>query len=158
MFYGKTANAKINRIQKGALRRLYNDFSSNLPILLTKSGQKNGSFAKSSKFARRGLQISPSNEPRILCGIFFAGKKPNCNLRSKDLLQISRFQTITYGASSIAYRSSHLWNSIPDEVQSCDSVLSFKRQIRELSGITCTGRAELVDRLAMYVKSRIYCN
>ena len=58
---------------------------------------------------------------------FFERKQPNYNLRNKDLLQIPRFQTINRRASSITDRSSHLWNSIPDVVKSCDSVLFFKR-------------------------------
>ena len=48
----------------------------------------------------------------------FERKEVNYNLRNKDLLRIPKFQTITYGANSISYRGSYLWNGIPDVVKS----------------------------------------
>ena len=65
MFCGKTANEEINRIHKRAQLLQFK--------FRRTSGQirpKNGSFAKSSKIARGGLQIPPSNEPRIYVGVF----------------------------------------------------------------------------------------
>ena len=70
----------------------------------------------------------------------FEMKEVNHNLRNRDLLQILKFQTITYGANSISYRGSYLWNSIPDVVKSCERVVSFKRKLREWNGRTCTCR------------------
>ena len=70
----------------------------------------------------------------------FERKEVNYNLRNKDLLRIPKFQTITYGANSISYRGSYLWNSMPDVVKSCERVLSFKRKLKECNGRTCTCR------------------
>ena len=70
----------------------------------------------------------------------FERKEVNYNLRNKDLLRIPKFQTITYGANSISYRGSYLWNSLPDVVKSCERVLSFKRKLREWNGRICTCR------------------
>ena len=57
--------------------------------------------------------------------------------------------------NSIRFRGSHLWNSIPDVTKSCDSVLSFKRQIREWSGSTCP--VELVDVRLGYIVIGYFC-
>ena len=139
MFCGKTANEEINRIHKRALRRLYNDFSSSFNELLARSGQKTVHLQNLQKLLLEVFKSLHQMNPAFMWE-FFERKQSNYNLRNKDLLQIPRFQTITYGANSITYRGSYLWNSIPDVVKSCDSVLSFKRQIREWNGKTCTCR------------------
>ena len=139
MFCGKTANEEINRIHKRALRRLYNDFSSSFNELLARSGQKTVHLQNLQKLLLEVFKSLHQMNPAFMWE-FFERNQSNYNLRNKDLLQIPRFQTITYGANSITYRGSYLWNSIPDVVKSCDSVLSFKRQIREWNGKTCTCR------------------
>ena len=140
MFCGKTANEEINRIHKRALRRLYNDFSSSFKELLNKSGQKAVHLQNLQKLL---VEVFKSIHQMNLAFMweFFERKQSNYNHRNKDLLQVPKFQTITYGANSITYRGSYLWNSIPDVAKSCNSVHSFKRQIREWGGNTCTCRA-----------------
>ena len=140
MFCGKTANEEINRIHKRALRRLYNDFSSSFKELLEKSGQKTVHLQNIQTLLVEVFKSLNQMNPAFMWELF-ERKQSSYNLRNKDLLQIPKFQTITYGANSITYRGSYLWNSIPDVVKSCDSVLSFKRKIREWSGNTCTCRA-----------------
>ena len=139
MFCGKTANEEINRIHKRALRRLYNDFNSNFEELLARSGEKTVHLQNLEKLLLEVFKSLHQINPAFMWELF-ERKEVNYNLRNKDLLRIPKFQTITYGANSISYRGSYLWNSIPDVVKSCERVLSFKRKLREWNGRTCTCR------------------
>ena len=116
------------------------DFSSSFKELLEKSGQKTVHLQNIQTLLVEVFKSLNQMNPAFMWELF-ERKQSSYNLRNKDLLQIPKFQTITYGANSITYRGSYLWNSIPDVVKSCDSVLSFKRKIREWSGNTCTCRA-----------------
>ena len=40
-------------------------------------------------------------------------------------------KTTTYGTSSLTFRGSILWNSLPDAIKSSPSVVYFKRSIKE---------------------------
>ena len=139
MFCGKTANEEINRIHKRALRRLYNDFNSNFEELLARSGEKTVHLQNLEKLLLEVFKSLHQINPAFMWELF-ERKEVNYNLRNKDLLRIPKFQTITYGANSISYRGSYLWNSMPDVVKSCERVLSFKRKLREWNGRTCTCR------------------
>ena len=139
MFCGETANEEINRIHKRALRRLYNDFNSNFEEVLARSGEKTVHLQNLEKLLLEVFKSLHQINPAFMWELF-ERKEVNYNLRNKDLLRIPKFQTITYGANSISYRGSYLWNSMPDVVKSCERVLSFKRKLREWNGRTCTCR------------------
>ena len=72
MFYGKTANETINRIQKRALRSLYNDFSSSFKELLTRSDQKTVHLQNLQKVAHGGLKSLHQMNPAFM-GEFLRG-------------------------------------------------------------------------------------
>ena len=60
------------------------------------------------------------------------------NLRSGSLLMLPQAKTTTYGTSSLTFRGSILWNSLPDAIKSSPSVVYFKRSIKEWKGENCT--------------------
>ena len=100
MFCGKTANEEINRIHKGALRRLYNDFNSNFEELLARPGEKTVHLQNLEKLLLELFKSLHQINPAFMWELF-ERKEVNYNLRNKDLLRIPKFQTITYGANSI---------------------------------------------------------
>ena len=58
MLYSRSGNIKINKLFKGALRRVYDDYNSKFEELLT----KDGSFTippKNSDIGNRNVQNSP---------------------------------------------------------------------------------------------------
>ena len=115
----ETANEEISRIHKRGLRRLYNDFNSNFEEPLARSGETTVHLQNLEKLLLEVFKSLHQINPAFMWELF-ERKEVNYNLRNKDLLRIPKFQTITYGANSISYVGSYLWNSIPDVVKSCE--------------------------------------
>ena len=56
------------------------------------------------------------------------------NLRSGSLLKLPTVKTTTYGTSSLAFRDSILWNSLPNTIKDPSCVNKFKILIKEWKG------------------------
>ena len=65
---------------------------------------------------------------------FFTIKDINYDLRIKNLLQVPKVKTSTYGLSSISFRGSMLWNTLLDSIKSAQSTKSFKTMIKNWKG------------------------
>ena len=136
MFCGKTANAKIDNIQRKALQSLYNDFDSSYDVLL-----------------RRGnhLTIHELNKRHILEEVYksihrinppflhelFEHKIINHNLRIKNLLILPKSSTITWGIHSFTYRGSRSWNILPDDIKEIMTYFKFKNTLKDIK-LACT--------------------
>ena len=62
------------------------------------------------------------------------------NVRSGLLLMLPEVQTTTFGTSSLTFRGSMLWNSLPDTIKSSPSVVCCKESIREWKDENCTNK------------------
>ena len=136
MFCGKTANKNINRVQKRALRGLYNDFASSYDALCLK-----GNHLKIHHVNLRHLLVevfkSINNEsPTILCNLF-TQKPTNYNLRINNLLALPKAFTLTYGLQSFSYRGSITWNHLPDELKVSKNSSIFKSKLKNNVNLTC---------------------
>ena len=49
---------------------------------------------------------------------FFTTKEISYDLRIKNLLQIPKVKTSSYGQSSLSFRGSMLWNTLSDKIKS----------------------------------------
>ena len=137
MFCGKTANRKIDNIQRKALQSLYNDFSSNHEELLEK-----GKHLTIHKMNKRHLLVQVfkclnKENPPFLDNIFIPKSTIYMNLRRNDTLILPKTSTITWGIHSISYRGSRAWNTLPDDIKDISSLEIFKRSIKNLT-ILCT--------------------
>ena len=68
---------------------------------------------------------------------FFTTKEINYDLRIKNLLQVPKVKTSTYGLSSLSFRGSMLWNTLSDSIKSAQSTKSFKTMIKNWKGEKC---------------------
>lgn len=83
----------------------------------------------------RNMWMHPLHYPSPLL-VRFATKEINYDLRIKNLLQIPKVKKFSYGESSLLFRSSTLWNILPDSIKWAWSVKRFKTRIK-------TGRKEM---------------
>ena len=67
---------------------------------------------------------------------FFKPKKLSYNLRKGLTLNLPRTQS-TYGTNAIHFRGVLIWNNLPAEVKSSNSVFEFKTKIENLGNIDC---------------------
>ena len=59
---------------------------------------------------------------------------PARNLRSssKSLLQVPTVNTVTYGKRSFSHAAPSLWNTLSEDIKSCESFTVFKKQLKTL--------------------------
>ena len=58
--------------------------------------------------------------------------------RHKTILEIPKVHTTSYGLNSFRYASSHIWNTLPVDIQELDNLCTFKAMLRDWTGPTCT--------------------
>jgi len=67
----------------------------------------------------------------------FNVKQVEYNLRTKNLVVLPQIKTQTYGANSITFRGSILWNALTDDVKGCTNMTAFKRKVIGWRGESC---------------------
>jgi len=136
MYCGKSSNNNINRIQKRALRALYNDFTFSYDELLKKGNHERIHITNTKSLLIEVYKSLHNESPSIMCNMF-ARKTSNYNLRTNDLLKLPSTSTLTYGLNSFTYRGSISWNQIPDSIKKSENLSSFKNKLKIFSNITC---------------------
>ena len=102
MFYGKSYNEGIDRVQRKALRIIYNDYNSDYDTLL-----KYGNHHKIHDVNNRKLLIEVYKclnklNPTFLNDLF-KPKTLSHDLRNRNLLHIPNANTLNYGLKSLSY-------------------------------------------------------
>ena len=124
MYCQRQSNNLINRIHERALRIAYNDYTSTFNTLLDKNGsvmihQKNTHALALEIFKTRN-NLNPTFMKNIFCPI-----QHNYRTRNQSIAYpIPR--TVTYGLESFGYKANEIWNSLPKEIQTANSVNNFK--------------------------------
>ena len=137
MFCGKSFNEGIDRVQRIALRVIYNDYISNYTDLLSK-----GNHLKIHEINKRKLLIEvykclSNTNPSFLTNLFKI-KPIRFNLRTSNLLELPNSNTLTYGLKSITYRGSMAWNNLPDQIKISSDINQFKSRLGKQKFIKCT--------------------
>ena len=125
MFCGKTANKKIDSVQKRALQAVYNDFNLPHESLCSKGNHLKVHLENLKWLLIEVYKSLHSESPTILCNIF-TRKPSNYNLRINNLLLLPKTSTLTYGLHSFVYRGSISWNNLPDEFKNVENSSIFK--------------------------------
>ena len=124
MYCQRQSNNLINRIHERALRIAYNDYTTTFNTLLDKNGsvmihQKNTHALALEIFKTRN-NLNPTFMKSIFCPI-----QHNYKTRNQSIAYpIPR--TVTYGLESFGYKANEIWNSLPKEIQTANSVKKFK--------------------------------
>ena len=138
MFSSKEANNKIEKLRKRALQIIHNDYDSTLDYhdLLLKD--------KSVTIHKRNLQFLMTEifktlhdaNPSFMKEIFVR-EDTRYNLKCVDRLNLPRVNSNTYELESLSFRSSQLWNLLPNEFKTVSSVSTFKDKIKGWNGSNC---------------------
>ena len=136
MFCGKAGNKELNRSHKRALRILGNDYSSPFEELLQRSIECIIHIKNLKRLMLEVYKCLKNENPSFMWNMF-QEKSIQYNLRSKKLYMLPQANTIKYGNDSIVVRGSILWNYLPNEIKSQTSVCSFKKRIKNCSGVGC---------------------
>ena len=137
MFCNKTTYKSIEKVQKRALRALYNVYDLPLDALL-----EIDDFPQIHVLNIRCLLIEIYKtlhglNPSFMEDIFVPKSVPY-SLRDTDLLTIPKSNTVRYGVNSLTFRSSILWNNLPSFHKQSKTLHAFKDSIKTCSAFECT--------------------
>ena len=121
---------KLEKVNKRALRVVFNDYTSSYPELLIK--------AKSNCIYVQNLHVILTEcfkyvngmNPNILTNVF-QFRDHNHDTRGIQILQLPQVNTITHGINSFRYQAPRLWNSLPDVIKLVENEKAFKLKIKD---------------------------
>ena len=128
MFCGKAANNRIKKLHKRALRVLHSNYTATFEDLLEKSKEVTVHCSNLQKLMIEIYECTNYIGPAVLTE-FFTTKEISYDLRIKNLLQIPKVKTSSYGQSSLSFRVSILWNTLSDSIKSAQNIKGFKSMI-----------------------------
>ena len=130
IFCGKQNSQKLEKLQKRALRFVYNDRSSDYHTLL-----KKGNFLSLTALRLRALAVEVYKSVKGLnpnyINQLFEIRSPAYCLRDPFKVKQRKFTTKTFGYKSFGYYGSKLWNTLPVYVKSSETISIFKKRITE---------------------------
>ena len=136
MFCGKRSNKQVNMVHKRALRILHNDYNASFEALLERS-KEIPIHVKNLQFLLIEVCKSLNCQNPMFTWDMFKRRETTDDLRVKDLLQLPKTKTTSYGINSILFRGSILWNSITDVIKINQGIASFKKIIKTWNGEKC---------------------
>ena len=126
MFLCKTANNRINQWHKRTLRVLQNDYAATFEELLAKSEESMIHCSSPQKLMIEIYECRNYISSAVVTE-FFTTKEISYDLRIKNLLQIAKVKTSSYGQSSLSFRGSILWNTLTDSTKLAQNIKEFKQ-------------------------------
>ena len=137
MCCGKTANNRINQLHKLALRAFHGNYASTFEELLAKSEEITIHCSKLQNLISEIYECTNYTSPAVLSE-FFKTKEINCHSKIRNLLQILKVTTSSYGQSFLSFRGGILWNTLLDSIKSAQSKKGSKAMIKNWKGEKCS--------------------
>ena len=128
MFCRKTFYSKIEKIHQKTLKVTY-DYSYN--NLLLRSNYVS-IHQRHLRFLVTGIFKSISQINPEFKWLFFKQKKGK-----GPILNVPRTQSIYCGSNTVHFRGSLVWNNLPAEIKSSNSVFEFKTKVKNLGNVDC---------------------
>ena len=137
---------KMERINKRALRIIFDDDVSTYPQLLEKAGLMDLYTTRINAIALEMFKTDKRINPTFLHDLFL-NQEHNYDLR--NFVQIDPPirciqleppipRTSTYGLNSFVYQGPKIWNALPMEAKSSNSIIDFKNIVRALPNMICS--------------------
>ena len=130
---------KINCLHEMILRLVYRDDNSTYNELLLKDGSvtvhhRNIQLLAIELFKQKGLS------PQIMNNLFEGKEYNSPNLRSQTEYQLPKIKFVLYGENSARYLGLRIWDIIPRELKSLESLGKFKSAIKTWLPLRCPCR------------------
>ena len=122
LFCNKGANKKLYRAHKRALKILHNDYDSLFQSLLVRSNSFTIHVQNLQKLMTEIYMLLTNMNPSIVWE-FHEKKYVAYDLRKKNLCKL-----LSYGAESLSFRGSFLWNTLDDTVKQEPKLAHFKNK------------------------------
>ena len=136
-FCTKHSIFKIEKVNKRALRAVFNDYTSSYSDLLKKVNRPCMYVLRMRKIAIEVYRCTHELNPSFMHSIFQV-KESNYDLRDANNLHLPKVKTVRNGLDSFSYHGAKIWNMLPDSIKSSKSLPIFKAMIDQWQGPSCT--------------------
>ena len=127
----------FNQLHKRTLRVLQSDYTATFEELLVKSKEVTIHCSNLQKLMIEIYKCTNYIGPVVLTE-FFTTKEVSYDLRIKNILQIPKVKTSSYGQNSLSFRGSMLWNTLSDKIKLAQNTKDFKTMIKNWKGESCS--------------------
>ena len=122
----------MEQLNKEALRTVLNS-NSDYETLLRKIGSVNLESSRVQNMLITTYKTLYGIAPPYL-KLLLKQRKVAYNLRGSTLkLNLPRVTTTTYGLHSFRYAATQVWNMLPDDIRTSESLIAFKRAIQHIT-------------------------
>ena len=129
-FCSKRSKAKLEQLNKQALRTVLNS-NSDYETLLRIIGSVNLESSRVQNMLITTYKTLYDTAPPYL-KLLLKERKVEYNLRGTKKMDLPRVTTTTYGLHSFRYAATQVWNMLPDDIRTSQSLIAFKRAIRNI--------------------------
>ena len=135
-FTSKSSTMKIEKVHKGALRVVYNDYTTSYSGLLDMSNRTPLFLARCKGLLVKVFKCIRGLNPDFMNTIFVMDNKPY-DTRSGSNISQNRVKTIKYGIQSFAYQGAKCWNRLPANSKEIEHLNEFRRHVSQWNGSVC---------------------
>ena len=134
LFCNSQSNIKQERIQKRALRFLYNDYESDYDHLLKTANKPSLQIRKLRLLALEIFKTLNDLNPTYMKDIFTLNTRRD---HTENKLLVKAQRTKQYGTDTLRSLGPKIWNSLPHNFRNAESLNSFNILIKTWSGASC---------------------
>ena len=127
---------KIEKLQRRALKIVFNDYVSSYTELLSKAKTQSLYISRIKSILIETFKSINKLNPKFLHEVFKINKS---GYQSRDPLRIvlPKVNTTTYGLNSFKFEASRLWNELPFSIKNTNDLHIFSANIHAWSGPEC---------------------
>ena len=126
---------KIEKIQERAVRYISDDYDSNYQQLLENNKLVSMEIKRNQTLCTEIFKTFNDLNPPYMKE--FLKKTFSYKLRSSDDLLVPRVNQTIFGLGNIRYEGAVLWNHLPKNIKSSDTLDTFKKQIKSWTRPQC---------------------
>ena len=131
MFHSRNLNERTNHIHERALRIVYKDFNSSFQELLIEDNSLNIHHRNLQKLMTEFFKVKNGLSPELMIDVFEFIEKPY-SLRTTSHFRSRKIRTTKYGIETPSYLGHKLWNLVPNEYKTIESLADFKAKNKSL--------------------------
>ena len=131
---------QINRLHERCLRIIYNDKHSTFDVLLEKDNSVSVHHNNIHSLAIEMYKVANGISPEIMKDVVQIRNISHCNLRYAPSFGIENIHCVYNDSEPASYLGPKIWEQIPTEIKTINSLAGFKKEIRKCSPVNCPRR------------------
>ena len=135
-FCSKSSTIKMEKMQKAALRVVFNDYTADYSQLLSMSKRSPLLIVRLRALLTEVFKCVRELDPIFMNILFTLNNKPY-DTRSGSLITQSQVKTIKHGINLVVYQGGKQWNALPADAKDIEDLNVFKNYIDKWTGPDC---------------------